>query len=111
MLDSLNFKAKAGDRIGVIGREGAGKSTLGLSFSRMVEIIEGQILVDTVDVKTVDVDHLRRSVTVIPREPTIFSGSLRFNLDPEGVVSDGRLLDLLRAAGLDVLLRRDSRGL
>ena len=66
MLDSLNFRAIAGERIGVVGRTGAGKSTLCLSFSRMVEIIEGQILIDNVDIKSVGIEHLRRCVTVIP---------------------------------------------
>ena len=110
-LNSLNFKVEGGERIGVIGRTGAGKSTLCLSFSRMVEIIEGSILVDGVNIRSVELEHLRRCIAVIPQDPTIFSGTLRFNLDPEHKIKDDRILDLLHAAQLDELMRKDSRGL
>jgi len=87
-LNDLTFRAEAGEKIGVVGRTGAGKSTLCLSFSRIVDIIEGQILIDGVDIKSVQIEHLRSRITVIPQDPTIFSGTLRFNLDPEDKVSD-----------------------
>lgn len=72
----------AGEKIGVVGRTGAGKSTICLSMNRIVEIISGQILIDNVDINSVQIEHLRSCITVIPQDPTIFSGTLRFNLDP-----------------------------
>ena len=111
VLEHLDFKVEAGERIGVVGRTGAGKSTLCLSFSRMVEIIEGSIEVDGVDIKSVELEHLRRMITVIPQDPTIFSGTLKFNLDPEEKCNDQRIMELLRAAQLDELLNKDPRGL
>ena len=66
VLNDLSFRAEPGERIGVVGRTGAGKSTICLSLSRIVEIIEGQILVDGVDIKSVQLEYLRSCITVIP---------------------------------------------
>ena len=98
VLNGLTFKAEAGERIGVVGRTGAGKSTICLSLSRIVEIIEGQILIDDVDIKSVQIEYLRSWITVIPQDPCIFSGTLRFNLDPEQRADDMRMIDILRTA-------------
>ena len=98
VLNDLTFRAEAGERIGVVGRTGAGKSTICLSLSRIVEIIEGQIIIDDVDIKSVQIEHLRSRITVIPQDPFLFSGSLRFNLDPEGKTNDLRMIELLRTA-------------
>ena len=111
VLNNLSFKAQAGERIGVVGRTGAGKSTICLSLSRIVEIIEGSILIDDVDIKTVQIEHLRTCITVIPQDPTIFSGTLRFNLDPEEKATDDRMIKLLKTASLEDLLHKDPRGL
>ena len=56
-------------------------------------------------------EHLRSCITVIPQDPTIFSGTLRFNLDPEGKASDQRIADVLQTAQLEDLLNRDDKGL
>jgi ABC-type multidrug transport system fused ATPase/permease subunit len=69
-------------KVGVVGRTGAGKSTLGLTLSRIIELESGAILIDGVDISKVDLNLLRSKVTVIPQDPTLFTGSLRFNIDP-----------------------------
>lgn len=69
-------------KVGVVGRTGAGKSTLGLTLSRIIELESGAILIDGVDISKVDLHLLRSKVTVIPQDPTLFIGSLRFNIDP-----------------------------
>jgi len=74
--------------MGVVGRTGAGKSTICLSISRIVEIFEGVLKVDGIDIKKVPLDVLRERITVIPQDPTMFTGTLRFNLDPQNKVSD-----------------------
>lgn len=66
VLDNLTFIAKPGEKIGVVGRTGAGKSTICLSLSRIVEIIEGTILIDGVDISKVNLSYVRASITVIP---------------------------------------------
>jgi ABC-type multidrug transport system fused ATPase/permease subunit len=111
VLNNLTFKALPGEKIGVVGRTGAGKSTICLSLSRIVEIIEGTIKIDGIDIRQVDLNHLRSRVTVIPQDPTMFSGTLRFNLDPEGKASDQQILKILKDAQLEDLLKKEEKGL
>jgi ABC-type multidrug transport system fused ATPase/permease subunit len=66
ILNGLSFVAKAGEKIGVVGRTGAGKSTICLSLSRIVEIFEGTIIIDGIDIRTTDLAYLRSRITVIP---------------------------------------------
>lgn len=94
-----------------MGRTGAGKSTICLSLSRIVEIAEGIILIDNVDISKVELSYLRGKITVIPQDPTMFTGTLRFNLDPEGLATDDRIFGVLGKAQLNDLLARDERGL
>lgn len=66
ILNNLSFIAKAGEKIGVVGRTGAGKSTICVSLNRIVEIFEGQIIIDGVDIRQTDLSYLRSRITVIP---------------------------------------------
>lgn len=66
VLHGLSFKVKAGEKIGVVGRSGAGKSTIFLAISRIVEIFEGQITIDGVDIQKISLQDLRSKITVIP---------------------------------------------
>jgi len=68
-------------------------------------------LIDNVNIRTVNLDHLRSRVTVIPQDPTMFSGTLRFNLDPLSEVTDERILEVMSAAQLDDFLQKDKDGL
>ena len=111
VLDNLSFFVNPGEKIGVVGRTGAGKSTICLSVSRIVEIIEGQILIDNVDIRGVNLDYLRSQITVIPQDPTMFTGTLRFNLDPEHRASNDRILEVLKEAQIDSILQKDPLGL
>ena len=80
-------------------------------MSRIVEVLQGQILIDNVDIGSLDLDYLRSRITVIPQDPALFTGTLRFNMDPEGRVSDERILEVMRQAQLNDLLAKDSLGL
>lgn len=104
-LRRLNFTIKAGVKVGVVGRTGAGKSTLGLTLLRIMEIEKGEIKIDGIDIKKVELKTLRERITTIPQDPALFEGSLRFNIDPAEKASDERIDQLITDSGLDALLK------
>lgn len=105
VLKGLDFKADAGLKIGVCGRTGAGKSTLGLTFLRILEIETGTITIDGIDISKVALQTLRERVTTIPQDPTLFKGTLRYNLDPYEKHTDEELDDLLNRTGLKEIMK------
>jgi ATP-binding cassette subfamily C (CFTR/MRP) protein 1 len=107
VLKGLSFEIKGGEKIGIVGRTGAGKSTVSLSLTRIVEICDGYILIDGHNIADISLEQLRQKVTIIPQDPTLFTGSLRFNIDPENLSSDSEIKSLLFKAGLDHLSTRD----
>ena len=78
---------------------------------RIVEAHSGSIIIDGKDISDLGLSDLRQKITIIPQDPTLFDGSLRFNLDPEGIYSDSYLLDLSKQASLEKLILRDDKGL
>ncbi|KAJ2811321.1 hypothetical protein H4S07_002135 [Coemansia furcata] len=100
VIRGISFSANHGEKIGVVGRTGAGKSTLSLAFLRFIEPAQGRIILDNVDVAHIGLEDLRRNVTIIPQDPTLFNGSIRFNLDPFAECSDDLLWDALRRSHL-----------
>ena len=78
----MSFKVEPGHKVGVVGRTGAGKSTLCMAMTRIVELESGSISVDGQDIAKIDLKALRDQITMIPQDPTLFTGSLIFNLDP-----------------------------
>ncbi|TRM56279.1 P-loop containing nucleoside triphosphate hydrolase protein [Schizophyllum amplum] len=102
VLHGLTFHIKSGERVGVVGRTGAGKSSLSLALLRCIET-EGEVYYDALDTRKVSLEALRNSITIIPQVPEMISGSLRENLDPFGEHDDAALNDALRAAGLFAL--------
>jgi ABC-type multidrug transport system fused ATPase/permease subunit len=88
VLDDISFDIKAGEKIGVVGRTGAGKSTLCLALSRILETEKGKIEIDGINTANINIDILRGKLTVIPQEPIIFQETIKFNLDPSGTIPD-----------------------
>lgn len=82
VLQGLNFHAEPNQRIGVVGRTGAGKSSLALTLFRFLQIRQGQIFVDGIDISKIKLHHLRSRLAIIPQDPVLFSGTVRSNLDP-----------------------------
>jgi ABC-type multidrug transport system fused ATPase/permease subunit len=88
-LRGLSFKLQAGEKLGVIGRTGGGKSSIIVALLRLTECESGQVLVDGQDLKEIGLNKLRQSIAMIPQEPVLFGKmNLRRNLDPFGSQSD-----------------------
>jgi len=106
VLKNLSYTTKAGHKVGIVGRTGCGKSTMGLALSRLVEFEAGSVSIDGVEVNKVDLTYLRSKITVIPQDPVIFEGTLKFNVDPSGKIDDEEIESLMKTAGLGELLKR-----
>ncbi|TFK37278.1 multidrug resistance-associated ABC transporter [Crucibulum laeve] len=95
VLRDVSFTVKAGERVGLLGRTGAGKSTLAMSILRFMDPVSGRIVVDGIDISTIGVHDLRSRLTFIPQDATLFSGTIRENLDPFEEHDDSECLDVL----------------
>ncbi|OQE38966.1 hypothetical protein PENCOP_c007G03996 [Penicillium coprophilum] len=95
VLKGLSFSAEKNQRVGVVGRTGAGKSSLTLALFRFLEARSGQIVIDGIDVSKIKLHDLRSRLAIIPQDPVLFSGTVRSNLDPFEEYSDTELYDAL----------------
>lgn len=95
VLKGLSFTAESNQRVGVVGRTGAGKSSLTLALFRFLEARSGQIFIDGLDVAKIKLHDLRSRLAIIPQDPVLFSGTVRSNLDPFDEYSDTELYDAL----------------
>ncbi len=95
VLKGLSFSIIRNERVGVIGRTGAGKSSLTLALFRFVEARSGNILIDGVDISKIRLHDLRSRLAIIPQDPVLFSGTVRSNLDPFDNHTDAELFDSL----------------
>uniref|UniRef100_A0A672PFU0 ATP-binding cassette, sub-family C (CFTR/MRP), member 10 n=1 Tax=Sinocyclocheilus grahami TaxID=75366 RepID=A0A672PFU0_SINGR len=105
-LDGVSLEVLPGERVGIVGRTGSGKSSLFLALFRMVELNQGQILLDGVDISSVRLSNLRSKLAIIPQDPFLFSSTVRENLDPHGRHPDFRLLDALEQCHLGDVVQR-----
>ncbi|KAG2070718.1 hypothetical protein BDR04DRAFT_1053972 [Suillus decipiens] len=99
VLQDLSFHIKSGQRVGIVGRTGSGKSSLTLSLLRCI-FTEGDVYYDGIPTSGINLNALRSNVTIIPQIPELLSGTLRQNLDLFDEHDDAVLYDALRAAGL-----------
>uniref|UniRef100_A0A4W6DUI8 ATP-binding cassette, sub-family C (CFTR/MRP), member 10 n=1 Tax=Lates calcarifer TaxID=8187 RepID=A0A4W6DUI8_LATCA len=105
-LDGVSLVVRPGEKVGIVGRTGSGKSTLFLALFRMVELKQGQILLDGLDISSVGLGQLRSRLAIIPQDPFLFSGTIRENLDPCGRHQDWQLLDVLDQCHLSAVVDR-----
>jgi len=100
VLKQINCDIKPGEKIGIVGRTGAGKSTLTLALFRILERAGGKILIDGIDISKLGLQDLRSRLTIIPQDPVLFSGTLRLNLDPFDSHTDEELWGILELSHL-----------
>ncbi|KAH9364178.1 hypothetical protein HPB48_021999 [Haemaphysalis longicornis] len=100
VLSDLTFLVKPMEKVGVVGRTGAGKSSLVLALLRILQASQGRILIDDTNIEDVPLQKLRRGITVIPQDPSLVRGTLRMNLDPSNSHSDEEIWLALEKAHL-----------
>ncbi|KAH9840313.1 P-loop containing nucleoside triphosphate hydrolase protein [Rhodofomes roseus] len=99
VLHDISFEVRSGERVGIVGRTGSGKSSLTLALLQCI-ITEGKVYYDGIPIDRINLDALRSSITLIPQVPELLSGTLRQNVDPFQQYDDATLNDALRSAGL-----------
>ncbi|KAM3433869.1 hypothetical protein MY4824_005733 [Beauveria thailandica] len=111
VLRGITFSLAARERLGVVGRTGAGKTSLVNALLRFIDVEEGRILVDGVDTASLKLARLRSSISVIPQDPFLFSGTLRANLAIRGPRSDEELREALRKVSVQTTDGQDATDL
>ncbi|CAG8489567.1 4162_t:CDS:10 [Cetraspora pellucida] len=101
VLKDISFHIKPREKIGIIGKTGSGKSTLLVSLLRIVELANGKIWIDDVDISTIGLRDLRSKIAIIPQEPVIFAGTIKSNLDPFNKCTEDEIWKALEAVHLD----------
>ncbi|XP_002735629.1 ATP-binding cassette sub-family C member 8-like [Saccoglossus kowalevskii] len=100
VLRDVSIQVKPKEKIGVCGRTGSGKTSLTLTLLRMIDVFQGQIIIDGIDISQVPLLILRKRISIIPQDPHLFAGTIRFNLDPEAIHTNEELWNALRIAQL-----------
>ena len=111
VLKHISLHIRPGEKIGVVGRTGAGKSSLVLCLMRIVELETGKIVIDGVNIRDIGLEDLRSSIAIIPQEPLLFSGTVRSNLDPFHEYSDEAIWSALEQASMKDVIAENATGL
>ena len=101
VLKKINFHIQPGEKVGVCGRTGSGKSTICLCLFRILEAHEGQIFIDNVDISTIGLDLLRSNLTIIPQDPCLLEGTLKYNIDPFNKNKNEDIIQILKDIGFE----------
>ncbi|XP_034390986.1 ATP-binding cassette sub-family C member 8 isoform X1 [Cyclopterus lumpus] len=111
VLKNVNANINPGQKVGICGRTGSGKSSFSLALFRMVDMFEGNIIIDGIDIAKLPLQTLRSRLSIILQDPFLFSGAIRFNLDPEMKATDEMLWEALEIAQLKPVVKSLPGGL
>ena len=95
-LKDISLHIQPGEKVGIVGRTGSGKSSLCLGMFRIVEALGGSIIIDGVDISTISLKKLRRSISIVPQEPFLLEGTLKDNLDPLNMYTEQEIMNVLK---------------
>ena len=107
-LKDINIDIKSGEKIGIVGRTGSGKSSLTLSLFRIVEAFKGKITIDGQNIADIPLKKLRRAISIVPQEPFLLEGTLKTNLDPLNLYTEEEINDVLEKVQLYQMLEHDN---
>lgn len=111
LCSSCSAVLKPHEKVGICGRTGAGKSSLISALYRLADVQEGDVIIDGINIADVSLQELRSRLAIIPQEPTLFSGTIRRNLDPMDETSDDDIWNALDMVSLKTVLQRKPEGL
>ncbi|XP_055636687.1 multidrug resistance-associated protein 1-like isoform X2 [Toxorhynchites rutilus septentrionalis] len=111
VIRGISLNVKGGEKIGIVGRTGAGKSSLTLGLFRIVESAGGSITIDGLDISQIGLHQLRSRLTIIPQDPVLFSGNLRLNIDPFKSYTDDQVWQALELSHLKSFVKGLQAGL
>ena len=109
-LRHISMTIRGSEKVGIVGRTGAGKSSLIQTMFRMGIIVEGQIKIDDIDITSIGLNDLRSRISIIPQDPVLFTGTIRDNLDQFHEYSDDKIWNALEQVCLKFIIASISNG-